>query len=70
MSRTNVFGWALMTIGFVLWLYGYFVDGHAALVGLPGWLPIWIAEYLANAETQIGMAVMLVAMIPAYWPTR
>lgn len=67
MSRLNMAGWAIMTGGFVVWGYGYFVSGHPPLVDWPGLAPHWIAEFLPNIEAEIGLVVMILAMIPAYW---
>ena len=70
MSRLNIFGWTLMTLGFVIWGYGYFVTGHAPLVDWPGLTPKWIAEFMPNLESEIGLATMIAAMVPAYWKTK
>ncbi|MEX0853411.1 MAG: hypothetical protein WD036_09055 [Bauldia sp.] len=70
MSRLNVFGWGLMTVGCVLWLYGYLADGHAALIAWSELLPGWIAEFVPNLEAEVGMATMIAAMVPTYWPNR
>ena len=70
MSRVNIVGWGLMTLGFVLWLYGYWVIGHPAVVDWPSLVPGWIADFLPNIEAEAGMGLMIVAMVPAYWPKR
>ena len=70
MSRINLAGWILMFAGCGLWLYGYLVGGHPRLVDWPQVLPGWLAEYLPNLESEAGFAVMIVAMVPTYWPKR
>lgn len=68
MSRVNIFGWVGMTVGFVVWLYGYFTTGHPPLVD---WsvFPDWISEFVPNFEAEAGFAIMVLAAIPAYWPS-
>ena len=70
MSRLNMVGWALMTLGFALWGYGYLVTGHAPIVDWPNLAPSWIAEFIPNIEAEIGLVVMFLAMIPAYWKSN
>ena len=69
MSRLNIFGWTLMAFGFVIWGYGYIVAGHAPLIDWPRLAPNWIAEFMPNLESEIGLATMIMAMVPAYWKT-
>ncbi len=70
MSRVNIFGWVLMLAGCGVWTYGYFVVGHPSLVSWEDVLPGWLAEYLPNLESETGMAMTVVAMVPTYWPKR
>ena len=67
MSRLNIFGWTLMAFGFVIWGYGYSVAGHAPLIDWRSLTPDWIAVFMPNLEAEIGLALMIAAMIPAYW---
>jgi hypothetical protein len=30
--------------------------------------PKWVAEFLPNIESEIGMALMFAGMVPTYWP--
>jgi len=69
-SRLNIFGWALMTLGFVIWAYGYFVAGHPKLINWPSLAPEWIAAFIPNLESEVGLVAMIVAMIPAYWKSE
>ena len=70
MSRINVLGWVSMIVGFALWAYGYFTTGHVALIDWKGLTPNWISEFMPNLEAEVGMGLMIVAMIPAYWPSQ
>jgi hypothetical protein len=70
MSRVNILGWVLMLAGCGLWAYGYFVTGHPSLVKWSDVLPGWLAEYVPNLEAEAGLAIMIVAMVPTYWPDR
>jgi hypothetical protein len=68
MNKPVIIGWALMLAGTALWLYGYFTTGHPSLIEWRADSPWWIAEFLPNVESEIGMAVMLIGMVPIYWP--
>ena len=59
-----------MLAGTALWLYGYFTSGHPPLFNWHSDAPWWIADYLPNVESEIGMALMLAAMVPIYWPSK
>jgi hypothetical protein len=67
-SRLNIFGWVVMTAGLGVWAYGYFTPGHAPLVDWARLTPHWISEFIPNLESEIGLAAMILAMVPAYWP--
>jgi hypothetical protein len=70
MSKPVNIGWVLMLAGTVLWLYGYFATGHPSLIDWRADTPWWIAEFLPNIESEIGMAIMLASMVPIYWPAQ
>lgn len=70
MRKTIVFGYVVSLIGTAVWLYGYLVSGSPPLVNWHEITPWWIADYLPNIQTEIGMALMLASMIPIYWPRR
>lgn len=57
-------GMALSLIGLAIWAYGYFASGHPPFVNWQGW-PWWIADFMPNAESEVGMAVMLASMVPS-----
>jgi hypothetical protein len=70
MSKAGVIGWAIELAGTALWFYGYFTVGHPPLIDWHANAPWWIAEWLTNIESEIGMALIFVGMIPIYWPPR
>ena len=57
-----------MLIGTALWLYGFFAIGHSTLIDWNAHTPRWIAEFLPNMESELGMGLVLIGMMPAYWP--
>ena len=63
-------GWILQLIGLAVWLFGYFIGGHANLINWNAFAPWWIANFLPNIESEIGIALMLVSLVPMYWPQR
>lgn len=63
-------GWVLTLAGSAVWLYGYFAPGHQPLVDWHTHTPGWIADYIPNIESEIGLVLLLVGMIPIYWPRR
>jgi hypothetical protein len=50
------------------WLYGYFVPGNPSLIDWHAHTPWWIADFLPNIESEIGMVLMLLSMAPTYSP--
>ena len=70
MSKAVIIGWIISFVGTALWIYGYFVTGHPALIDWRGITPWWFADWLPNIEAEIGLALVLVGMIPIYWPSR
>jgi hypothetical protein len=63
-------GWALTLAGAGLWTFGYIRGGAPSFFDWPALAPWWIADYLPNALSEIGMLLMLVAIVPMYWPRR
>ena len=63
-------GWILQLTGLALWLFGYFTSGHPALIDWRALMPWWISDFLPNFETELGVVLMLVSIVPMYWPTR
>ena len=50
--------------GDILWLYGYFSTGNPSLVDWHAYTPWWIADYLPNIESEMGMALVWAAHGP------
>ncbi len=69
MAKPVIAGWIILIVGTILWIYGYFVTGHPALFDWHAHTPSWIADYVPNIESEIGMALVWASMIPMYWPT-
>jgi hypothetical protein len=70
MSKAVITGWIMMLSGTALWLYGYFATGNRSLINWRANTPWWIADYLPNIESEIGMTLVILAMVPLYWPRR
>ena len=70
MSKAVITGWIIELAGMALWLYGYFASGNPALIDWHAYTPWWIADYLPNIESEIGMALVFAGMVPIYWPPR
>jgi hypothetical protein len=68
-SKAVIIGWIIELAGIALWLYGYLATGHPALVDWHSSTPWWIADYLPNIESEIGMALICAGMVPIYWPS-
>ena len=69
-SKTIIFGWILEVAGLAVWLYGYFATGHPSLIDWRASMPWWIADCLPNVESEIGMALICIGMVPIYWPRQ
>lgn len=70
MTKAMIVGWVLSLLGTAIWIYGYFVAGHPAVFNWPAFSPWWIAEFLPNRESELGMVLVFASMIPMYWPSR
>jgi hypothetical protein len=69
-GKLPIIGWTITLVGSALWLYGYFVTGHASLIAWQTNSPWWIADFLPNIESEIGMVLAFAGMVPMYWPAR
>jgi hypothetical protein len=67
-SKPIIAGWIISLAGTTLWLYGYLAAGHKSLIDWQSNAPWWIADFLPNLESEIGMALMVAGMVPIYWP--
>ena len=68
--KAVIAGWAIEVVGVIKWSYGYFVIGSLPLIDWATHAPRWIADFLPNLESEIGMVLVLVGMVPIYWPPR
>jgi hypothetical protein len=69
-SKVGIAGWILLTVGTALWIFGYFVAGNPSFIDWHAHTPWWIADYLPNAESEIGMVLAFVGSALTYWPTH
>jgi hypothetical protein len=68
--KAVIAGWVIEIVGVLLWTYGYFVVGSPSVIDWAAHTPWWIADFLPNLESEIGMVLVLVGMVPIYWPPR
>ena len=69
-NKAVIVGWIIMLMGTALWIYGYFATGNPSLIDWSAVAPWWIADYLPNIESEIGMTLVFASMVPIYWPYR
>ena len=50
--------------GTALWLYGYIATGNPSLIDWQANAPWWIANFLPNIESEIGMTLACASTIP------
>ena len=62
--------WAAMIVGMALWGYGLFVTGHPPLIDWKSNAPWWIADYLPNMESEIGVVLACLGSLAPYWPRQ
>ena len=60
---------AISVVGICIWAYGYLTTGHPRFVNWDGW-PWWIADFMPNVESEIGMGLLLASMIPGVLSLR
>lgn len=65
-TKTDIIGWILQSLGAILWTYGYFVTGHPSVIDWHAHFPWWIADFLTNIESEIGMVLVFVGAIVNY----
>lgn len=66
MRLVMVVGWVVSLAGIALWVYGLYVAGHPPLLDWPSFAPSWIADFLPNLESEIGLVLSFAGMIPVY----
>jgi hypothetical protein len=69
-SKIVITAWIMSALGTALWLYGYFAPGNRSLINWHANTPWWIADFLPNIESEIGMTLVILGMVPLYWPPR
>jgi hypothetical protein len=70
MSKTAIAGWVICAVGTALWIYGYYSTGYPSLIDWHARTPWWIADFMPNLESEVGMALIVASMLPIYWPPR
>jgi hypothetical protein len=68
MKTAIIMGWIIELVGMALWLYGYFATGNPSLIDWQASTPWWIANLFPNIESEVGLALVVVGMVPLYWP--
>jgi hypothetical protein len=69
-SKGAVVGWIVLFAGTAIWIYGYFVTGNPSLINWHAHTPWWIADYLPNIESEVGMVLVCAGSALTYWPSR
>jgi hypothetical protein len=69
-SKLAFVAWGISAAGLVLWLYGYFITGTPPLIDWHAYTPWWIADYLPNIQSEIGMALICIGTALVYWPSQ
>ena len=70
MDNRVIGGWLICLAGTAVYLYGYFTAGHPPLIDWQAKTPHWIAIFLPNIESEIGMVIMVASYSLIYWPSR
>ena len=70
MSKLALLAWMISFAGTVLWLYGYFISGSPSLIDWRAETPWWIADFLPNMQSELGMALVCLGSVLSYWPLR
>src|SRR4249920_502265 len=67
-TKTAITGWAIFLSGSAIWLYGYFITGHPSIIDWHAHTPWWIADFLPNLESELGILLCIAGIVPMYWP--
>jgi hypothetical protein len=70
LSKLAITGWIISLGGLVLWLYGYFSAGSPPMINWHAYTPWWIADFLPNINSEVGMALMFAGTALTYWPPQ
>jgi hypothetical protein len=68
LTKIVIAGWVILLAGTILWGYGYFATGHPSLIDWKVYTPWWIADYLPNVESEIGMVLVCIGTALTSWP--
>jgi hypothetical protein len=63
LNKPAILAWIISLAGMTLWLYGYFVTGNTSLIDWRAYTPWWIADFLPNIESEIGLALVCVGSV-------
>jgi len=69
-NKTAILAWSISSAGMALWLYGYFGTGAPSLIDWHTHTPWWVADFLPNLESEIGMTLLCLGTVLIYWPPR
>jgi hypothetical protein len=58
--------WIICLAGTALYLYGYFLTGHAPFIDWQANTPRWVAEFLPDIEAGTGTVLMFASMALTY----
>ena len=64
MSKAVIIGWTVELMGMTLMAYGYLATGNPSLIDWHASTPWWIADFLPNIESEVGMVLVCVGMVP------
>jgi hypothetical protein len=70
LSKAVIIAYIASLSGSALWLYGYFEAGHPPLIDWHTYTPWWIADFLPNMESEIGMALVFVSTVAIHGRSR
>ena len=70
MTKVAIIGWIVSLVGTAVWLYGYYMTGNPSLIDWHAHTPWWIADFLPNIKSEIGMGLVCASMVLIYWPSR
>jgi len=68
LTKTAIIGSLIFLSGSAFWLYGYFAVGHPSMIDWQAIAPWWVADFLPNLESELGMSFCIIGMVPMYWP--
>jgi len=71
MTKLKVIACFILGLGTAIWIYGYsFPTGNSSLVDWHAVSPWWIADFVRNMESEIGIALVFASIILLIWRAR